>query len=167
MDSGSIWVASIALASNKNGTYSIPYKPADVYAALKVSLPKLEGFHIRSANDLGLSFDVSVGLSWRSWGESVQIFVLPSPVGDCMLKIQSKSRMGLIDWGKNQDNVNIILSGLQIELSDAKYLPVEASQQAPQDDPAEKLLKLKALLDNNIITNEDYEAKKEKLLQLL
>jgi len=50
-------------------------------------------------------------------------------------------------------------------LQNYNYKEVELD--IPNDDPTEKLLKLKILLDNNIITVEEYANKKEELLKLL
>lgn len=53
----------------------------------------------------------STGVSIWSWGETVVVQVQTSG-GVTYLNVQSKSLMALVDWGKNQENVNKFLSNL-------------------------------------------------------
>lgn len=96
----------------------------------------------------------------------MQISVLPTSVGDSILSIDSKLIYGIVDYGKNKRNIIKVLEVLQEEL--ANYETVKpVKPEVPEGDPADKLLKLKALFDNNIISEEEYESKKEKLIELL
>lgn len=73
--------------------------------------------------------------------------------------------MGLVDWGKNKENLNNILIALQKELEDPKYEQVQTNQ--TENSTADQLVKLKALLDDNIINKEEFESKKAELLKRL
>ena len=165
MSIDNLFLGSVIFASNEDGTYSIPYKPIDVHNALKNVIPQISGFNLNAVNDFGLSLDVSVGISWKSWGETIHISVIQSSTCDSILSIKSKSHMALVDWGKNKENINNILAALQMELANPYYESVQTK--VTENDPFDQLLKLKTLLDNNIINKEEYETKKEKLLNRL
>lgn len=158
-------IGAIIFASNEDGWYSIPYKPIDVYTALKNVIPQISGFNLSAANDFVLSLDISVGMSWKSWGETIRISVMQSSTYDSVLRIKSKSHMALVDWGKNKENISNILAALQMELANPYYESLQAK--ATENDPFDRLLKLKTLLDNNIINSEEYESKKKELLKRL
>ncbi len=53
----------------------------------------------------------STGVSIWSWGETVVVQVQTSG-GVTYLNVQSKSGWALVDWGKNQENVNKFLTHL-------------------------------------------------------
>lgn len=53
----------------------------------------------------------STGASIWSWGETVVVKVQTS-AGLTYLNVQSKSVWAFVDWGKNQENVNIFLTHL-------------------------------------------------------
>lgn len=167
MDNDQLFIAARVFAVNEDGTYRIPYKPEDVFSALKNSISQIQGFKVRNINDFGLSMDISAGMSWKSWGETIQISILPSPVFDSILSIKSKSHYALADWGKNKENIYNILSELQAELKNSKYKEVAVNTEVRNEDPADRLIKLKALFDNNIINEEEYNNKKAQLLNQL
>lgn len=167
MDNTDLFIAAKVFSCNENGTYSIPYTPEDVFAALKTILPKIQGFKVTDISDFGKSLNIKVGMSWKSWGETIKISVLPSSANDSMLSIMSKSNMGLIDYGKNIENVNSILEALQNELCNYKEVGPNVQRDAQKDDPADKLVRLKTLFDNEIISAEEYESKKAELLKRL
>lgn len=57
------YILATVFASNENGTYSIPYRPEDVFQALKAVVPQIHRYKVKNITDFGLSMDVSVGLS--------------------------------------------------------------------------------------------------------
>ena len=61
---------------------------------------------------------------------------------------------GMAFMGMGMNAVGGAMGGLQ--------QPVQ--QQAPQEDPVEKLAKYKKMLDEGLITQEDYDAQKKKIL---
>ncbi len=52
----------------------------------------------------------------------------------------------------------------QNEKSEEPQKPHEVKPEAPAEDPMETLMKLKAFLDNDLISAEDYETKKKEIL---
>ncbi len=52
----------------------------------------------------------------------------------------------------------------QNEKSEEPQKPQEVKPEAPAEDPMETLMKLKAFLDNDLISAEDYETKKKEIL---
>jgi len=53
----------------------------------------------------------------------------------------------------------------QNEKPEEPQKPQEVKPEAPAEDPMETLMKLKAFLDNDLISLEDYESKKKEILQ--
>ena len=53
----------------------------------------------------------SMPMSWKSWGESLQICLAESPDGETRVQVASQPRMPftLGDWGKNLSNVEVTL----------------------------------------------------------
>lgn len=156
---------NVRFAANQDGSFAIPFKPNDVFSALKVAVPQINGFTVSNVLDMSLSMDIKTGMSLRSWGEAIQISVTPSADHNSILNIKSKSHLGTNDWGKNKQNVSKILEALQEELKDPKYQAAQTTSE--ENDSVAMLLKLKTLLDNGIITNEEFEAKKADLLARL
>lgn len=105
---------------SESGTYSIPYRPEEVFAALKTVVPKINGFTIINISDSEMSLDIDVGMSLKSVGETIKISVLPSSAHDSMLSMISESTSAAIDWGKNAENLNSIVDALQKELINFK-----------------------------------------------
>ena len=56
--------------------------------------------------------EVAVGMTFKSWGEVV-VITAPARGDETVLRIESRSRLPtLVDWGKNQRNVETVLEGL-------------------------------------------------------
>lgn len=66
---------------------------------------------------------------------------------------------------KNRDEIHKCVSGLLIERQGKTAATTASIQQAPQSN-ADELKKYKELLDNGIITQEEFDAKKKQLLGL-
>jgi hypothetical protein len=77
-------------------------------------------------------------MSWQSWGEKITVWLVPTSYGTRVV-IQSRSawRTTLVDWGRNQDNVDqiaaMITSGppAPIDAPPPARTPVDAA--TPQD----------------------------------
>lgn len=58
----------------------------------------------------------SLGMSFTSWGETITITVNSLEAQKTEIILNSKSHLALIDWGKNQNNLNKLIQHLTIEL---------------------------------------------------
>ena len=66
---------------------------------------------------------------------------------------------------KNRDEIQKVLSDLLIERQSKPKAETTIKQEIPQSN-ADELKKFKELLDNGIITQEEFDAKKKQLLGL-
>ena len=152
----------MAFNANASGSQIIEYTPDDTYSALINALNKSEHYTIKEANKLSRTAVVRTGVSWKSWGENLIISISPASDGFSSLSISSSSKYGLIDWGKNQENLSSILGLLSSELS--KYQKVLVEKELPLDDIPTQIKKLSELKNAGILTENEFEEKKKELL---
>jgi hypothetical protein len=68
-------------------------------------------------HELGI-IEATTGVSFKSWGERLYITVSAHPAAaGSVVEIDSRSRMALIDWGRNEDNVDSFLDELNRTVS--------------------------------------------------
>ncbi len=90
------------------------------------------------------------------------ITVSPSINGMADISITSASKYGLVDWGKNQENLSKVLEILSNELK--SYSKVRLDNAAPAEDVFAQIKKLSDLRDAGILTDEEFQQNKEQLL---
>ena len=84
---------------------------SDVAGALGAARQAIGQCGWKIASFSASSIKAVTGISMSSWGETV-IIQVQSSGGTTYLNIQSKSGFALIDWGKNQNNINKFLTNL-------------------------------------------------------
>jgi hypothetical protein len=72
-------------------------------------VPRVKGMKVASSDESSGTIVATTGVSLRSWGEKIPIVVTESEPGKSMVSVASKSKMALVDWGKNKQNVERIL----------------------------------------------------------
>lgn len=87
----------------------LPYGVEDVWGALAHNIGGTK-FKLVSQDDAAHVMEVKTGISLRSWGEKLRIELAPEGSGT-RVSVSSASRLKttLIDYGKNNENVNAIL----------------------------------------------------------
>lgn len=83
---------------------------------------------------------------------------LVSPGTDC--------KAGGFIYNTNKQVANNLISLLDSMTSQAQAAPSEQASAAPQASAADEIMKFKNLLDNGVITQEEFDAKKKQLLGL-
>jgi len=58
-------------------------------------------------------------MSFRSWGERVEVVVGAPDSSWAYVTVSSRSIFGLIDWGKNRENVERVVDGITARLGHA------------------------------------------------
>ncbi len=103
-----------------------------------------------------------------SWGEAIPISVAELGPGRTRVSVTSAPKTGALfggafDGGKNRRNIEAILSALSKELG--KKAPAEMqSSHAGEGELAPRLTKLKMLLDEGLITEEEYNTRRKEIL---
>lgn len=80
------------------------------------------GFKIKNSNELSGLIEASKGASFRSWGESVRISIVPLD-GGSNVNVESGVKYQVADYGKNKENVHKILAELDGRVLSSAYGP--------------------------------------------
>jgi uncharacterized protein (DUF1499 family) len=101
-------VASRAWPSaSKDARSSAP--PSEALASAKEAALLIPRSRLDSETDTASR--LRVGVTFASWGEVVSVSVRPDDEGS-VIHVESRSRLALIDWGKNRANVRTALDGI-------------------------------------------------------
>lgn len=94
-----------------------PCTQSDVFRAAITVLENAEKYKIEEMDANAYSIRLKTGISWKSWGENVQITIgcLADSLSEII--ITSTLKWGLLDWGKNQENLKEIFILIYGELS--------------------------------------------------
>ncbi len=152
----------MAFNANTSGRQVVEYAPDDTFSALLSALSSSSHYTVKDSNKSARTMLVSSGVSWRSWGENLNLTISPTPEGFSELTINSSSKFGVADWGKNQENLNNIMNLLADELQQYKKVP--QGKGASSDDIPTQIKKLADLKDAGILSESEFQAKKADLL---
>lgn len=98
-----------------------PYAYRTVFDSVCAVLPRL-GYQIVSADPATGVIQAGAGMSVLSWGENILVRIGSGAAGDTEVLVTSGLKFGLVDWGKNQQNISRIHADL------AQYVAWLASQ---------------------------------------
>jgi hypothetical protein len=152
-----------------NGESEFPFRKSTVFDAICKAVPTVDGMKIDSADQLTSRIMVKAGITLWSWGENIPIQL--TAISDTKTKVQITSSPktgilfgGAMDMGKNRKNIERILTATSNILS---TLPAENHSQEIKNNSsiADELQKLKKLLDDGVLTQEEFSQQKSKLLQ--
>jgi hypothetical protein len=93
------------MATSKELVQAFPGDYDTVFDAVVTAL-QVEGMRIVAADKATGSIQVSSNMSLASWGENVGVQVGVDPAGHVQVAVRSALKFGLVDWGKNQNNIN-------------------------------------------------------------
>lgn len=152
----------MAFNASTSGHQIIEYSPDDTFSALLTALSNSSHYTVKDSNKSARTIMISTGVSWKSWGENLNIAISPANDGFSEVSIHSSSKFGVADWGKNQENFNTILNLLAIELE--QYEKVTQATKTVSDDIPTQIKKLADLRDAGILTETEFQTKKADLL---
>lgn len=148
-----------------HGEVEYPFSQKTVFKAIMEAAPNISGLSLDSADEISGRVIFNAGVSLASWGENIPVQLIKVSPTRTQMKIMSTPKTGVMfggamDFGKNQQNINKIINAVSAVL--ATY-PVE--KETPNNiDMADQLIKLKQLLDQGILTEEEYNEQKRKIL---
>ncbi len=158
---------------DKKGEAEFPFHRDVVFDAICQTVAGFDSMTIDTADKLSGRIMVKTGINFLNFGERIPIQL--SALDDTKTKVQITSSpkggvwlAGPIDFGRNQKNINKILGATSALLSARK--PEVAKQTVSHDEGitdsvADELKKLKSLLDEGVLTQEEFWAQKSKLLK--
>jgi nitrate reductase NapAB chaperone NapD len=103
--------------TTKEGQAEFSHPKAKVFAAVLEAIPTVKGMKVKSSDEASGQILAATGVSFKSWGEKVPIAVSESGPGKSIVSVTSQSKMALVDWGKNKQNLERILAATDRILS--------------------------------------------------
>lgn len=148
-----------------HGEVEYPFSQKTVFKAIMEAAPDINGLSLDSADEISGRITFKAGVSLASWGENIPVQLIKVAPTRTQMKIMSTPKTGVMfggamDFGKNQQNINKIINAVSAVL--ANY-PSEVEPEK-KVDVAEQLTKLKQLLDQGILTEEEFAEQKKKIL---
>jgi hypothetical protein len=152
-----------------NGESEFPFKRNTVFEAICKAVPKIDGMKIDNSDKLSGRIMVKAGVTLWSWGENIPIQL--TSISETKTKVQITSAPktgamfgGTFDMGKNRKNIERILSETSKILSTLQP-EVQLQEETNTISVADEIQKLKKLLDCGVLTEEEFNQQKAKLLK--
>jgi hypothetical protein len=160
---------------DRTGSAEFPFPKQVVFRALCAAVNEIGGLNIENRDDLASRLDIKTGVSAFSWGEKVSVSVTANGSDLAAVSVQSGAKTVFgsgTSHGKNRKNVREILTHTSQLLQQHGAAWREemglTSQNHSTDQPlpsvADELLKLAALRDQGILSPEEFNQQKARLL---
>lgn len=162
---------------DRTGNAEFPFPKEVVFRAVHTAVSGLGGMAIESYDTLASRVDVKTGMSAFSWGERVSINVTANGSNAAIVSVQSAAKTvfgSATTHGKNRQNVRAIIHqtsqllaqyGAQwMEEMGLKPTAPAASPENPPNLVADELTRLADLHERGILTSEEFDRQKAKLL---
>lgn len=154
-----------------NGESEFPFKRDTVFDAVCKAIAKVDGMKIDNSDKLSGRIMVKAGVTLWSWGENIPIQLTALSATRTKMQITSSPKTGLMfggamDMGKNRKNIEKIISETSKILS---TLPAEIQVKEETNTAssvADEIQKFKNLLDTGVLTEEEFNEQKKRLLGL-
>ena len=148
-----------------HGEVEYPFSQKTVLKAIMEAAPNINGLSLDSADEISGRVTFKAGVSLASWGENIPVQLIKVASTRTQMKIMSTPKTGVMfggamDFGKNQQNIDKIINAVSSVL--AKYPP--ETEPEKKVDVAEQLTKLKQLVDQGVLTEEEFAEQKKKIL---
>lgn len=150
------------------GSVEYPFSKKTVFDALMEAAPKIEGLDLDSADEVSGRVTFKAGVSLASWGENIPVQLIEVAPTRTQMKVMSSPKTGIMfggamDLGKNRRNIEKIISAVSDVLAKK---PAEVAQTKPAAfiSTTDELIKLKSLFDSGVLSQEEFEEQKKKIL---
>ena len=152
-----------------NGESEFPFRKDTVFDAICKAVPTISGMKLDSADKLAGRVMVKAGVTLWSWGENIPIQLTSISETKTKVSITSTPKTGVMfggafDMGKNRKNIENILSETSKILSTLEP-ELQSEESTKATSIADEIQKLKKLLDDGILTEEEFNQQKSKLLK--
>jgi len=154
------------------GGAEFPYHKEDVFDALVLAIPKIKGMKVDKADKLSGHILAKAGVSMMSWGENIPISLTEVFPGRTRVSLTSTPKTGVLlggafDLGKNRKNIETILEDTSKILSRKAPAKVDVVPPIPNLSPTQRITQLKELLDEGLISSDEFEKKKTDILSTI
>lgn len=150
-----------------HGEVEYPYSQKTVFDALMAASNKIDGLELDSADEVSGRVTLKAGVSLRSWGENIPVQLVSVTPVRTRVQIMSTPKTGVMfggamDLGKNRQNIEKIIRAVSDELAGKE--PEKETASIDTATVSDELIKLKQLLDQGVLTQEEFDEQKRKLL---
>lgn len=149
------------------GEVEYPFSKKTVFKAIMEAAPNISGLSLDSADEMSGTVTFKAGVSLASWGENIPIQLEEISSAKTRMKVLSTPKTGVMfggtmDFGKNRQNIDKIINAVSQVLS-TKPAEKDVSQ-TKAVSIADELAKLNDLKKEGVLSEVEFEAQKNKLL---
>ena len=150
------------------GSVEYPFSKKTVFDALMEAAPKIDGLELDSADEVSGRVVFKAGVSLASWEENIPVQLVEVATTRTQMKVMSSPKTGIMfggamDLGKNRRNIEKIISAVSDVLAN-KPAEVENPKPVAVASTTDELIKLKSLLDSGVLTQEEFDEQKKRVL---
>lgn len=152
-----------------HGEVEYPFSIKTVFKAIIDAAPNIDGLSLDSADEMSGYLTFKAGVSLASWGENIPVQLVRISDARTKMQILSTPKTGVMlggamDFGKNRQNIDKIIKAVSTVLASK---PAENENNAVQStfSVADELLKLKKLKDEGVLSDNEFEEEKQRILQ--
>lgn len=161
---------------DRTGNAEFPFPKEVVFRAVYTAVSALPGMSIASYDQLASHLDVNTGMSAFSWGERVSISVTANVPNASVVSVQSGAKTvfgSATTHSKNRQNVRNIIHQTSVLLGQygaqwTDEMGLKPAEPVAADSKsisvADELIKLADLRDRGVLTPEEFDRQKTKLL---
>jgi hypothetical protein len=135
-----------------------------VFDAMCAAIPNIDGMKVIKQDKAGGFIKVEADTSLWSWGENISISLSSLSDSKTKVRVVSSSQLGRwlgggFEMGKNKKNIGKIFFMTLLVLPTLNYKEQNVSS------VADEIIKLKKLLDEGILSSDEFNELKNKLLK--
>lgn len=157
---------------NKQGEADYPFNSDIVFDAVCQAIASIGHMRIDTTDKTTGRIMVRTNVNLLNFGERIPIQVSEIDSATTKVQVTSSPKGGIwlagpFDFGRNRNNIDKILSATSSILSSRKAAPQKVgakNNEAITNSVADELKKLKSLVDEGILTQEEFVAQKARLL---
>ncbi|HWC32889.1 MAG TPA: hypothetical protein VG709_07155 [Actinomycetota bacterium] len=87
-----------------------------VFDAAQRAIPTIKRMRVKQADAASGRLVVTKGMTLKSWGEDVSIVVEDDGPDGSRVRVASRVKAQLMDWGTNRQNVESVLDAIALQL---------------------------------------------------
>ena len=150
------------------GCVEYPYSKKTVFDAIIEVAPKIDGLSLDSADEISGRVTFKAGVSLASWGENIPVQLVEVTPVRTQMKVLSSPKTGVMfggamDFGKNRQNIEKIINAVSGALAN-KPAEIEQPKATSLTSTSDELIKLKSLLDSGVLSKEEFDEEKKRIL---
>jgi len=148
---------------NHLDTIEYPYTVDVLYEAAIKAVESVPRMVVKSVDPIAHRIEAAMKMSLMSWGDAIVITIASVSPSASRLRATSGAKMGsMLSGGQQVKNVSILTKALSEQLK--SILPNTPPTGTLEDDITEQLRRLSYMLEEGLITQADYDEKKQELL---